>query len=170
MDAQLLRTLNGLVELPGVNQLCWLVDQAWAPVLLVVLLLVWSWRTKSWYEIGGVVVAVIISDVLCARVLKPIIARPRPCAELEWVAAPFGCGAAFAMPSCHATNMFALAMVINKPWAFFMAAVVAIARSIAGVHYPSDLLAGAVLGLVIGWVIRYLVEGLRRGAKRKKLR
>ncbi len=167
MDLSLLHTLNGLVGLPGIHQLCWLVDQAWAPLLLLVLVVVDVARRKTWLELPAVVAAVVVSDLLCARVLKPVIERLRPCAEYEWVTAPFGCGAAFSMPSCHAANLFALAMVINRPWAFALAVVGAIARSVSGVHYPSDLLAGAVVGLAIGWVARFVLESIQASRKRQ---
>lgn len=168
MDISLLRTLNGLVEVPVIHQWCWLVDQPWSPALLFLLILAMSARKDRWLEIPGAVVAVIIADPVCARVLKPIFERVRPCAEFEWVAAPFGCGAAFSMPSCHAANLFAIAMVINRPWAFLLAALATIARTIAGVHYPSDLLAGAVVGLAIGWGIRLVINTIQASMKRKK--
>ncbi len=170
MDKSLLRTLNGLVEAPVVGEICWLVAQPWAFALVVLLVLAVSARKDRWLEIPGSVLAVLITDPVCSRVLKPIFARPRPCAEYEWVLAPFGCGAAFSMPSCHAANIFAVAMVLNRPWAFGLAAVVALARTVAGVHYPSDLAAGAVIGLAAGWVIRLGINQILLNWKRRKLR
>jgi undecaprenyl-diphosphatase len=166
MERSILRFLNGLVELPGIHQFCWLVDQPWSPILVLALVLVVSANRRRWLEIPGVVAAVLVSDPLCARVLKPLIARPRPCAEWSWVAAPFDCGASFSMPSCHATNLFAVAMVLNRPWAFLLATLVAVARTISGVHYPGDLVAGAVLGVAVGWVIRVVIERLQRRLER----
>jgi membrane-associated phospholipid phosphatase len=168
MDVSLLRSLNGQVEVPVIHQFCWLVDQPWAPALLFLLIIAMCARKDRWLEIPGAILAVIVADPVCARVLKPMFARVRPCNEYEWVAAPFGCGEAFSMPSCHATNLFAIAMVINRPWAFLLAAFVAIARSISGVHYPTDLVAGAVLGLAIGWGIRLAVNSIQVTMKRSK--
>jgi len=167
MDAQLLQTLNQLVDVPGIHHLCWLVDQAWAPLLVLVLVVADIARRKTWLEIPAVIAAVVAADVVCARVLKPSFERLRPCVELDWVVAPFGCGAAFSMPSCHAANLFALAMVINRPWAFALAVVGTLARSVAGVHYPSDLLAGAVVGLALGWVARFVLNSILASRRRK---
>lgn len=167
MDASLLRILNGLIDVPVIHQLCWLVDQAWAPLLVLVLVIVDVARRKCWLELPAVVAVVVVADMLCARVLKPALERVRPCAELEWVAAPFGCGAGFAMPSCHAANLFALAMVINRPWAFALAVVGTLARSVAGVHYPSDLVVGAVVGLALGWFARFVLNSVLLTQKRK---
>jgi undecaprenyl-diphosphatase len=170
MDRELLRLLNGLHELPGVGTLAWLVDQPWAPLLLLLGVVAVSARTKRWLEIPGALVAVLVADPLCARVLKPMFGRPRPCVELDWVVAPFGCGAGLSMPSCHAANLFAIAMVLNRPWAFALAALLTLTRTISGEHYPSDLLAGAAIGLAIGWVVRAGINAVLRGTKRRTLR
>ncbi len=166
MDTALLQELNGLVSIPGIRQFAWLVAQPWSAVLLVLIFLVDVARRKRWIELAPLVLAAIAADVLCARVLKELVQRPRPCVSLDTVVAPFGCGAGFSMPSCHATTVFALAMVVNRPWAFALALVVALARSVAGVHYPSDLLAGAVVGLAIGWLLRWVLVSLERSRKR----
>ena len=165
MDRSLLEALNAWAAVPGVSHFSWLVDQVWAPVVLVLLLVADVARRKTWLEVPAVAVAVVATDVLCARVLKVAIERPRPCAALEHIVAPFGCGSGFSMPSCHAANAFALAMVINKPWAFVLAVLIALSRSVAGVHYPSDLLVGAVVGLGVGWVLRWLLVSFERGRK-----
>jgi membrane-associated phospholipid phosphatase len=165
MDEALLRLINGLHELPGVAQLGWLVDRPWAPLLVLLGVIVVSVRGRRWLEIPGALAAVLIADPLCARVLKPLFARPRPCAELDWVIAPFGCGSGLSMPSCHAANLFAIAMVLNRPWAFALATLLTLTRSITGEHYPSDLLAGAVLGLAIGWGVRLLMVMLQRNLR-----
>jgi undecaprenyl-diphosphatase len=165
VDRSLLIFLNGLVHLPGVKQVCWLIDQPWSPLLLLVAVLFDVARRKRWWEVLGVVLAVIASDTLCAHVLKPLIERPRPCLAVAGILAPFGCGPGFSMPSCHAANAFAMAMVLDRTWAWGLALVIALSRSVAGVHYPTDLLAGAALGVAIGWPLRVLVVHL--GRKRK---
>ena len=166
MDQSLLETLNGLVAAPGVRQFAWLVHQPWAPLLLAVVYLGDIARRKRWVELAPLAVAAIVTDAVCARVLKASFERVRPCATLDWVVAPFGCGSGFSMPSCHAATAFALAMVVNRPWAFALALLIALSRSVAGVHYPSDLMAGAAVGIVIGWVFRWLTINLE--SKKKK--
>ena len=62
-------------------------------------------------------------------------------------------------PSGHATAMFSIAMAIyfyNKKlgwWLFAMAILTAIARVVIGVHYPSDVVAGAIVGILTAWVV-----------------
>lgn len=67
----------------------------------------------------------------------------------------------YSFPSGHAAFFFAMAMAIyfyNKKWGawFFAAAVlITIARIVAGVHYPSDILGGAVIGALTAWAVFY---------------
>jgi undecaprenyl-diphosphatase len=63
------------------------------------------------------------------------------------------------LPSGHAAFFFAIAMVIYKynkkiGYCFFAGAfLISIARVFAGVHYPIDILAGAVVGIFTGWLV-----------------
>jgi len=88
--------------------------------------------------------------------LKELFARPRPCQALD-VRLLIGCGSAFSMPSNHAANAFALVipfpMLVRSRLTGLMcltAALVAVSRIYVGVHYPSDVLAGAFLGIIMG--------------------
>ncbi len=88
--------------------------------------------------------------------LKDVIGRIRPCNALEGVRLLVGCSGSYSMPSGHATNSFAVAMpflLLTKnrlKWLMlFLAALVAYSRPYVGVHYPGDVLAGALLGSLI---------------------
>ncbi len=100
-----------------------------------------------------------LSDTFGAQVLKPLFGRMRPCYALprgsfRWIGAASDVGS---LPSLHASNFFALAGVT---WgvarragvvALVIAALVAVSRVYLGVHWPSDLLAGAAWGLACAW-------------------
>jgi len=110
-----------------------------------------------------------ISDQLSSSVIKKIVMRPRPChlAEgipiVEHVRLLVGCGGGFSFPSSHAVNNFAAATLIShffprRRTALFLAAgLVAFSRISVGVHYPSDVLVGSLLGIfiaavcIVGW-------------------
>jgi undecaprenyl-diphosphatase len=94
---------------------------------------------------------------LTSNFLKDIIARPRPCRTLEGVRLLVPCLRSFSMPSGHATDSFAYAVslvilarnAISRFWRIYLlmlAASIAVSRVYVGVHYPSDIAAGAVLG------------------------
>ena len=65
-------------------------------------------------------------------------------------------------PSGHASFFFALATVVflnNKKagiWFYAAAVLISIARVFVGVHWPSDILAGAILGILMGWILNWL--------------
>lgn len=98
------------------------------------------------------IVAVGLADG-SGNILKHTFARVRPCRALEGVHLLAGCGKAFSMPSNHAANGFAFALtfwplrskVLNYG-CISLAAAVAFSRVYIGVHYPADVVAGALVG------------------------
>ncbi|OGX37785.1 MAG: hypothetical protein A3C53_00800 [Omnitrophica WOR_2 bacterium RIFCSPHIGHO2_02_FULL_68_15] len=138
--------------------LTWLGDHRW--VVAAAILIVWWGRRRRelWAAGAGVALALII-----AAVLKVAFHRPRPDEAMAglFVAHP-GIGPSF--PSGHATAAFALAALLSVGWRrwrglwWTLAAGVAWSRLYLGLHYPSDCVAGALLGAgaVFGtvWVVR----------------
>ena len=72
---------------------------------------------------------------------------------------PLSSETSYSFPSGHASFFFTLSTVVyfyNKRWGlWFYAAslLIGLARVMAGVHYPTDILGGAVLGVVVGWCV-----------------
>ncbi len=100
-------------------------------------------------------ITITISDQISSLVVKPMFDRLRPCHTLEHVRLLVGCGGGKSFTSSHATNNFALAMLMShfypvaRPWLFLWAVLVSYSRVYVGVHYFSDILGGAVLGTLI---------------------
>jgi undecaprenyl-diphosphatase len=116
------------------------------------------WRGDKRLRIAIIfsLITVTITDQLASSVLKPMIARPRPCWELE-VHLLVGCGSGFAMPSSHAANLFGQAYFFRAVWPksarylIPVAITVALSRVFVGVHYPADIVVGAALGTLSGF-------------------
>jgi membrane-associated phospholipid phosphatase len=86
-------------------------------------------------------------------VVKVIVRRPRP--VLEGLPPLGGAPSSLSFPSAHATSSFACATAMTRiaPEAavlFVLAGAIAACRPYLGMHYPSDVLAGAVLGTGLG--------------------
>ena len=88
--------------------------------------------------------------------VKLVVRRPRP--VLEGLPPLGGAPSSLSFPSAHATSSFACATAMTRiaPEAavlFALAAAIAICRPYLGMHYPSDVVAGAVLGTALGLVV-----------------
>jgi len=109
-----------------------------------------------WLAAVLLLLSVGVADLVSVRVVKPAVDRARPCHSLASVRAPLGCGPGKSFPSAHAADTAAAAAVISwaapalTPVALAIAALVGISRVYLGMHYPSDVVAGWVLGAAVG--------------------
>jgi undecaprenyl-diphosphatase len=88
--------------------------------------------------------------------VKLVVRRPRP--VLEGLPPLGGAPSSLSFPSAHATSSFAVATAMTRveplgALAFLLAAALALGRPYLGMHYPSDVLAGAVLGIILGLAV-----------------
>ena len=126
--------------------------------VVVVLAALGRYGRRAWPAILLVVLAVALSD-LGTGLIKHAVQRVRPCNVIAEVRLLRHCPASFAMPSNHASNMFAafgvIALLIPRwRWgALILAMGVGYSRVYLGVHYPSDVLVGAALGGMLGAAI-----------------
>ncbi len=112
--------------------------------------------------------SVLISD-WSANVLKHYFERIRPCNALDGVRVLVGCTRSFSMPSNHAVNAFAFItpfyILIKNRMRYALIAVailVGFSRVYVGVHYPSDVLAGALLGILLSSLLWGCTIGRRK--------
>lgn len=132
---------------------------------LLWILLVWKGGKKGRIVAFFLIPLIVLSDQSSSSLIKKIIARPRPCHTvdsipiLQNVRLLVDCGSGFSFPSSHAVNNFAAASYFSyfyRRWTlgfFFFAALVAFSRVYVGVHYPSDIVGGAVIGLACAAII-----------------
>jgi 4-amino-4-deoxy-L-arabinose transferase-like glycosyltransferase/membrane-associated phospholipid phosphatase len=92
--------------------------------------------------------------------LKYFFERVRPCSELNGVRLLVGCGQSFSMPSNHAVNAFAFMtpfymLLRNRIRYLFVAvaALVGFSRVYVGVHYPFDVIVGAIIGVLMSTAV-----------------
>jgi undecaprenyl-diphosphatase len=117
-------------------------------------------RVKKMHIFAIAIIAALIARVGIVELLRTFIDRERPYHALDLV--PLVSETSRSFPSAHAAFFFALAAAIfqyNRAWGilFFGAAcLISIARIAAGVHYPSDVLVGACIGIAVGCgVVRF---------------
>lgn len=134
--------------------------------VLGALWLVLFWRAGRRGRIVAIatLVVVAISDQASANLLKSMFSRTRPPYVLESVRRLVDTTRSFSFPSAHAANSFAVASFISsfyprtRLWLYLAAALVAYSRVYVGVHFPTDVLAGAVLGLAVGLGVAFLLR------------
>ena len=108
------------------------------------------------------ILLIIVSDQFSSSLIKNWVGRIRPCNELPDVNILAGCTSSFSFPSAHAVNNFAAAVFLTfifpkYKWAFLITAfLLAFSRPYVGVHYPSDVFGGALLGTLIGYIFALL--------------
>ncbi len=118
---------------------------------------------KGKFAVAGVILLIVFCDQLSHNVLKEIFERLRPCNTLEDIITPAGCGGTYSFPSNHAFNNFAAATFFfllykNLKWILYSAALlISISRVYLGLHYPSDIFAGALVGILFGYLFAILV-------------
>ena len=113
------------------------------------------------YRRAGLIlfVTLAICALLTNLVLKPLVARPRPCHIAPEIPLLIPCPMDYSFPSGHTMSSFAAATVILLTnsnfgiYAFIMAALIAYSRLYLFVHYPSDVLAGSLFGVVIACIM-----------------
>lgn len=107
------------------------------------------------------VAALIVSYILSQELIKNLIDRQRPYLMLEGIELLVKPLHSYSFPSGHTTTSFACAVVMAKSWhrakwlPLLFAAAIGFSRIYVGVHYPLDVIAGAVLGVICGTVVMH---------------
>lgn len=141
----------------------------WLPTFILLLYTIINTKKReSILIIIGIALVFIITDRITSGLMKPIFARPRPShdpAIMDMLAYAFNYkGGAFGFPSSHAGNTFAIATFLTLLFKdkflcfsiFSWAILCSYSRMYLGVHFPSDILVGASLGIIFGWFAYWL--------------
>ena len=139
-------------------------DSGFVWLALTALLLAFR-RTRG---AGWVLAAALLFDaVLCNILLKPMVGRIRPCDVLTEVELLIPRPEDFSFPSGHTAASFASVTALwlagKKRWAMAalpLAVLIAFSRMYLCVHFPTDILGGAVLGTACGWLGAWAIKKL----------
>ncbi|MDD4141188.1 MAG: phosphatase PAP2 family protein [Bacteroidales bacterium] len=172
IDTNIFLFINGLFSPTGDFVFSWMSTTViWIPLYLFLIFLLAKKHKKNFWIIAlGIAALIATTDIVSAHILKPLVMRPRPCHEptLAGLVHIVGnkCGGQYGFVSSHATNIFGIATFCHLAlrtyykytWLLFIwAAVIGYSRIYLGVHYPLDVLCGAILGIGIAIGIWQLI-------------
>lgn len=167
LDYQLMLLINHKFVHPFLDDLFLLLRESIFHVPLYIFIILCSFQVfgkKAIWWLLGAISLVAFCDLVSSQFIKAYFARPRPCrdpfmaGQIRFLARY--CGANGSFTSSHAVNHFAFATYVASSmrgiskWfnlLYVWAALIAYAQVYVGVHYPSDIIAGAFLGIVFGW-------------------
>ena len=179
LDRQLLLLINR-GHTSFLDSFMWRVTEVWTWLPLFVLLTVliaWLYRRRAWVAVVLVALTIGMSDYVASGIIKPRVARYRPSRNLEiqddlhlHVRGDGSVyrGGQYGFVSSHAANFFALSVLmiymlkplLKRRWLciffFLWASLIAYSRMYLGVHYPADILGGAIVGVVCASVVCWI--------------
>lgn len=132
-------------------------DRGWFWIAVSVLLLI----PKKTRMIGlAALLSLTVNALITNITLKPLIARTRPFVAIEGLQILVAAPRDYSFPSGHTSASFAAALVYLRMipkkysvWFVSLAVLIAFSRLYVGVHYPTDVLAGFLIGAFSSWMI-----------------
>ncbi|WP_341272840.1 phosphatase PAP2 family protein [Cecembia calidifontis] len=147
----------------------------WIPMYVFFTYLIMAhYKKESWWVFMAVGLTILFADQTASGLMKPYFERLRPCHEplLEGMVHNYGyCGGGkFGLASSHAANSFGVATIMSLTlafkypwlkWLFAWAAVFSYTRIYLGVHYPGDILVGALVGILSAMAGYFIMKKVR---------
>jgi membrane-associated phospholipid phosphatase len=138
-------------------------------------LLLWlsyrNWKNQFVWVLSGAIILILVSDQVSANLIKNSVQRLRPCNDptlAGMVNNIVGCGKGYSFVSAHATNHFAIGIFFSLlfykkyPWTLYLgifwAGLISFSQVYVGVHYPFDVICGALLGSLLGYIASKLIS------------
>ncbi|NOZ03209.1 MAG: phosphatase PAP2 family protein [FCB group bacterium] len=163
LDHSLFQFINGSLSNPFFDSVMPFITDpnTWGlPLLLFWLGLILFGKKRGRIAAVILLIAVVLTDVIAAQLIKPLVGRIRPShALLDSINLLVAPGGKYSFVSNHAANSFAIAVVVGyfyrrtKPWLYALATVIAFSRVYVGVHYPADVIFGGLFGYSMAWIV-----------------
>lgn len=151
----------------------------WIPLYIYVIYYLFvKIKGQTWQNILFILFSVGLADRITSGFMKPYFARLRPCHDpiiSNLVHVVGGCGGQFGFVSSHAANSFALAvsflliLKINDLKSNFLsnllltwAIIVSYSRIYVGVHYPTDIIIGGIIGALLPFILLPILTFIQR--------
>jgi undecaprenyl-diphosphatase len=147
----------------------------WIPLyIFIIAFCLWRYRKAGAIVIVLLAASAGIADFTSGVIIKHNVQRLRPCRDpivsvTDVSRVP--CGSGYSFPSTHATDHFAMAiflcLVFGRKWrwiwlwAILWAGSICFAQVYVGVHFPIDVLCGALYGAFVGWLLSLLFKKLQ---------
>ena len=169
LDEPIYRAINGL-NWGWLNEVWKLASERTFGITVAVAMGLWvifNLKRKAIRPVLQVSAAIVITDQIGHEWVKPFFGRLRPCFAL-----PAGdvhrlveiAANSSSMPSLHSANSFAFAVALalclpgSSRYTFPVAALIALSRIGVGVHWPSDILAGALFGACVALLVHLVFQ------------
>lgn len=169
LDTWLFLKINTVFTHPVLDTILplWRDSELWVPLyLFLIIFALMNFGKRGWVWILFAIINVTLTDQASSSLIKKWVERIRPCNEEALVGKMRllleHCSGGFSFTSSHATNHFGFAMFVFlttrhfmgkwSRWLLVWAASIGYAQVYVGVHYPVDILVGALLGMGIGTI------------------
>jgi undecaprenyl-diphosphatase len=174
IDVTILKIINLSVHTPLLNNIAENITYLGVTtVYLILIILLYLFGKEKGKKVALGMLLVLTVTFIITQLLKELIARPRPYTMVSsLIVVTTGVDPSF--PSGHTSVASSMAYVLGKEYGHMLLfmiipIIVGLTRIYLGVHYPSDVLGGFILGIVIAYLCEYLIKNYKGKLITKKV-